>query len=458
VAGYDKLLQVRELENPAVARNYAFEEEGDIGTNNVWSVTFSPNGQRLAAGSALLGEWTVEDGKLVNQYSGSGDLTGLSIAYSSNEDYIAATDRTGLIRVWDRATGKTILGPQKRKGTVPSLAFHPTDSRYLGFVRGTDVFIENISPAPVRTHEVLQGHHSQLVSELAFDPSGKFLVTRAGKRELIRWDIRTKNPTPFQTPTADMPSQANLIILPGEKPLVLCGCAAGKPLLWDLATGQTSNALTISIADSRCSALSADGRYLALTDKQNKIYLWDLNDPKEEPQTTWYGGPADIYSVAFQPGKRLRLATGSRDGGVCLWDAAEKKKLWSTNDHKGVVTRVAFSPDGHRLATASGDKTICLRDAANGRCIATLKGHSGYVSCVAYSPDGRRIASCAYDGTVKLWDAASGQEVLSLRDHASYATCVAFSPGDGTYLASCGGDGTVRLWEARPADDSSPTR
>src|SRR5215813_6458403 len=61
--------------------------------------------------------------------------------------------------------------------------------------------------------------------------------------------------------------------------------------------------------------------------------------------------------------------------------------------HNGFVLSVAFSPDGKRLATGSWDRTVKLWDAGAGQELLTLKGHSEAVLSVAFSPDGKRLRS-----------------------------------------------------------------
>ncbi len=61
--------------------------------------------------------------------------------------------------------------------------------------------------------------------------------------------------------------------------------------------------------------------------------------------------------------------------------------------HAEDVRSVAFSPDGQRLASGSWDQTVKIWDGATGKELFTLKGHTGYVQSVAFSPDGRRLAS-----------------------------------------------------------------
>jgi WD40 repeat protein len=80
-----------------------------------------------------------------------------------------------------------------------------------------------------------------------------------------------------------------------------------------------------------------------------------------------------------------------------------------------MVWGVAFSPDGRRLASGSHDGTVKVWDGATGTELVTLKGHAGTVWGVAFSPDGRRLASAHQDGSIKLWETSIPPDVQELR-------------------------------------------
>ncbi len=74
----------------------------------------------------------------------------------------------------------------------------------------------------------------------------------------------------------------------------------------------------------------------------------------------------------------------------------------------------------------------------------SLRGHTGLVSSIAFAPDGKLLASAGQDGLVKFWDVATGQERTTFREHAKDVEAIAFTP-DGNTLAAGSGK-TVKLW------------
>ena len=76
--------------------------------------------------------------------------------------------------------------------------------------------------------------------------------------------------------------------------------------------------------------------------------------------------------------------------------------------HDNGVNSVTYSPDGLRIASGSTDGTIRVWDAKSGAQLAILCEHEDGVNSVTYSPDGHYIASGSADGTIRVWDAKGG--------------------------------------------------
>jgi WD40 repeat protein len=125
---------------------------------------------------------------------------------------------------------------------------------------------------------------------------------------------------------------------------------------------------------------------------------------------------------------------------------AELFTLKAPEDHKQIVRKVAFSPDGTQLATASWDRTVRIVDARTGKLLKALEGHIGPVNCAVFSPSGELLATGSGTGGVRLWDTNTGELHAQLAGHNFVVTDVAFSP-DGKLLASCGHDNLVKIWD-----------
>jgi hypothetical protein len=179
-------------------------------------------------------------------------------------------------------------------------------------------------------------------------------------------------------------------------------------------------------------------------------YFWRSRLPAN--RLTLKGHSGIVTSVAYSPDGALIASSDGENlrpdvpGVVKLWDAATGREVRTLSGHERFVYMVRFSPDGRWLVSASADATVRVWDTATGRTLHTLRGHRGAVYGVVFSPDGRRLASAGDDATVRVWDPETERELRALTGHNGRVHCIAFRP-DGQRLASGGSDRTVRIWD-----------
>jgi WD40 repeat protein len=104
---------------------------------------------------------------------------------------------------------------------------------------------------------------------------------------------------------------------------------------------------------------------------------------------------------------------------------------------------VAFDPSGQRLASGSIDNTVRLWDAATGAELACLRGHESTVRSVAFDPSGRRLASKSDGGETRIWDAQSGECLEVLQGPGEVSALVAGAAGTLAWRAMTRGLETV---------------
>jgi RNA polymerase sigma factor (sigma-70 family) len=162
-------------------------------------LAFSPDGKGLAAATWILGDrtlryWDVTTGKDLCDIESRGRVG--YIAFAPNGKLLASAglgeDKSNskyLIRLWDATTGKQILLLDTPGDLIGSLAFSP-DNRFLAACRG---WFDN---APIYVWEVVTGQevcqfrgNSSLSPSLCFSPDGSSLASGGGDSTILLWDL-----------------------------------------------------------------------------------------------------------------------------------------------------------------------------------------------------------------------------------------------------------------------------
>ncbi|KAF9361944.1 hypothetical protein BGX26_009400 [Mortierella sp. AD094] len=201
------------------------------------------------------------------------------------------------------------------------------------------------------------------------------------------------------------------------------GSKNGEVRVWDVETGDCVR------------TLQCDG----------EIRVWDA----EGVETFHF--PGEILDIVAYSPNGFRVASGSKDNIVRLWDVETDKHLQILQGHDRRVYCATYSPNQGQIASGSVDNTVRLWSVATGKCVHILEGHGEYVLSVAYSPDGGQIASGGFSGVIKLWNVETGNCVHTLHGHSNFVNTIMYSP-NGVQIASGGMDQTVRLWNVETGD------
>ncbi|AOW98712.1 hypothetical protein BJP34_03950 [Moorena producens PAL-8-15-08-1] len=362
--------------------------------HEVWSVAFSPNGQRLGTasydGTARI--WDLQGNQLALLTGHQGAVW--TVAFSPDRQRLATASYDGTARIWD-LQGNQLAVLTGHQCAVWTVAFSPDRQKlatasYDGTARIWDL----------QGHELalLTGHQDE-VNDVAFTPDGQKLATASYDGTARIWDL-----------------QGNQLAL---------------------LTGHQDRVTDVEF--------SRDLQKLVTASYDNTARIWDLQGHELALLT---GHQDRVTDVEFSRDLQ-KLATASYDNTARIWDL-QGNQLALLTGHQDRVTDVEFSRDLQKLATASYDNTARIWDL-QGNQLALLTGHQGWVIDVEFSPDRQRLATASSDGTARIWD-LQGNQLAVLTGHQDWVTSVAFSP-DGHKLATASLDRTVRIWKVESLGD-----
>lgn len=296
-----------------------------------------------------------------------------------------------------------------------------------------EILRENISLLPVPLHQMA---NAGAINALELNDAGDLFVTAGADGTTCVWQTSTGE----QVYCVDSKGSVNDVTFIPKTNIVIAGDETGTVQFINVDTKSVEPPFSFSspIEDVN---VTKDGKFAAVTNLSGKIDILDIT--KRQRVGNELDGRNTKVAV-FSP-KEFKLASGSNDGVISLWDLTTPSQPITTRKHTGEILALAFSPDGKTLITGGADGAAVATEVKTGkelfRCL-----NSGQVNDIAFAPNGSWFVTVSNDRSIRVWDATTGDQILAMAQNNIVNTVKVSS--NGQWIATTGDDKTVRVWSA----------
>ena len=445
-------------------------------TDEVTSVSFSPDGATLASGS-LDGRtilWDVESRGLIATLNGDGVT---SVSFSPDGALLASGSWDGRVTLWNVETREQIAPLSGHSDEVASVSFSPDGATLASGSQDGRVILWNLE---TREQIAPLSGHSDEVASVSFSPDGATLASGSLDRTVILWDVGSRER--LGTLEGHVSGVTSVSFSPDGGTLASGSMDPWERtvILWDVQTREQITTLVEHASGvSSLSFASPGGGALASASRDGTVILWDLLTAEK---VAAFGLPGEVLSVSLSPGGAL-MAAGGRDGSVLLWDTSEwtrrrpfELEILSGDGQQGAPGAALAHPlvvevrdqYGDPLPAAAVTFTVTAGDGklsgrftveqattdADGRARLTLtlgprEGPNAVgvsirgLELAAFSAEGVGTRVIGMEGDYRTWHLPQGATVRLGKGAVSWGDRAVAHSADGRYLAVAT---TIGVW------------
>ncbi|KAA8649089.1 hypothetical protein EYZ11_000639 [Aspergillus tanneri] len=299
----------------------------------------------------------------------------------------------------------------------------------------------------------------EVITSLAITPSASHAIVCSRSMAMRIYAL-----TPFDDTTRTIEAELIRSLKPHPSPVVTTatdptstflatGAADGSIKIWDVRRGYATH--TFHGHRGVISALCFF--QIPFQEEENKTSSKKKKSKKQSNDVDSDEDMEDAGITTVDSTGILRLASGSEEGTVRVWDLNKRKSIVTLESHLSVVRSLSYSSAENALLSAGRDKTVIVWDVRTfktRRIIPVLES----VEAATFVDDSGLCLVGGENGKLRVWDCNRGGEVTYEQEAGEeYEAVVAiqYSPGM-PFAVTVHADQTLRLHSLEPLSSFKP--
>ena len=333
-------------------------------------------------------------GRLLKGWSASVEDYAIAGAWACRGDVLVVADAVGGLFGFQGDSGTPLWSSHEtHEGGILAIAAHPkTDLVATAGQDGRVLFWNTREGQLSHTIELGRGW----VENVAWSSDGQWLAASCARRVYV---YHVGGEEAWRSD--DHPSTVSAIAWSRSRELATA--CYGRVSFFDAPSGQLNQKLEWQ-GSLVSMVLSPNGDIVACGSQDNSVHFWRRSTAQDSMMSGYPGKPA---ALAFDETGTL-LATSGGDA-VTVWsfqgDGPEGTRPGVLKFHSESVTSLTFSPKKQRLASGSRDGSVVMWEMSNngdGRAVGAARLNAR-VSELIWRPHGLALAALDAEGGVTVW-------------------------------------------------------
>ncbi|PNY26914.1 U3 small nucleolar RNA-associated protein 13 [Tolypocladium capitatum] len=274
-------------------------------------------------------------------------------------------------------------------------------ARILATTLGEDAVLTD--PANGRHLAQIEGD-GESISTLTLTPSGSHLIICSRSLSMRIFALKRSSDDNYVEASLIRtlkPHSTPVVVLAVDRTstLLATGGTDGAIKVWDIVAGYVTHTFrgpSVLVSALHFFEVAARAKE-SHSARKGKEGVGAQDDPDDEEAE-------GVSTINF------RLASGSQDGKVRVWDLHRRSCVANLDSHVSDVQRLDYSPEQQAIVSASRDKTIIWWDARSWK-IRKVVPCLELVETAGFIDEGCLTFSAGSNGCFRVWDTDTGREI-----------------------------------------------